>query len=721
MSFLDRIKAIASAEKKGPTVVEPVAGRAPAPKVTIEVMAKASARALQDHMASHDVYRIINLPDVTYDGTDRVAVTNALKLPDGALQLNQMQAQMLTAAQEADGGLFMVGTGHGKAWTALLVGTVVPCTRVLLFAPSSTLGNLRKEKLRIARHFQLNPGIQLHSIESLQRPTKEGEKDLIEELILRNEGDPAETIIVVDEAHALRNLDSARGKRFMRTILAYPQLRVFLLSGSMTEQSLTESAHLSWMALRERSPFPAEWSHAKGQGRNAADLLKSWSACLDVTGKPTPKDWEAFLPLWAKYHPTVTLWDTVGRERTLLAREAFQKRLKSCIGVVVSSESSLQGCKLVLKGINDVAVPESVEAAITEAEMSGLDPDGNILPDPLAVSRVTRQLALGFYYVWDWPVDLLTGKPRVDVEWLKARSEWNAAVRRQIKYAARTGYDSAFLVYQHVQRVADSYTRTPLERAWVQFVGRSHKDEGGDQLDLKLKEKEARDKWLAAGGSDEAHDQVYEAMIHRSRAHKNDLCEMWLNWSSRHKHRPQPPTKAVWMSYFLIEDVVRRARELEAQGHHPIVWYDYKEVGDALSRIGKIPAYGAGTTPPTDKPCTLALSVSTHSEGKNMQAWHTNIVLSPRPSNKKMEQLLGRTYRPLQESKEVTGYLYQHADVFVEAIHKARAQADYVQITYSNSQKLLYAQYENIKIRTVGADLYDDTAIDTEDELLEDA
>jgi hypothetical protein len=175
------------------------------------------------------------------------------------------------------------------------------------------------------------------------------------------------------------------------------------------------------------------------------------------------------------------------------------------------------------------------------------------------------------------------------------------------------------------------------------------------------------------------------------------------------------------MSYFLIEDVVRRARELEAQGHHPIIWYDYKEVGDALSRIGKIPAYGAGTTPPTDKPFTLALSVSTHSEGKNMQAWHTNIVLSPRPSNKKMEQLLGRTYRPLQDSKEVTGYLYQHADVFVEAIHKARAQADYVQITYSNSQKLLYAQYENIKIRTVGADLYDDTAIDTDDELLEDA
>jgi len=661
-----------------------------------------------------DTPRILNLPAVDYDYVDNAAVSTCLSRPGGALRLNKLQAQMLTASQEAQGGVFMVGTGHGKAWTALLVGSVVECKRVLLFAPSSTLPNLRKEKMRIALHFYLHPQIDIHSIEELQKAVKEGEKDVIEELVFANEGRPEDTIIVVDEAHLLKNYtDSARGRRFLRAKLQFPELRVFLLSGSMTEQSIKESAHLSWMALGSGSPFPSEWDKPKGSGRNAANLLNSWSACLDVKGEPKPSDWSAFQPVWAHYYPDVDMWSVIGLERKTMARAAFQQRLRTTSGVVLSSESSLQGCRLVLKGVR-VEMPQSLVEEIDNVISQGIDPDGNPLPDTLATARVVRQLAQGFFYVWDWPQ--VDGKPQVDTAWLTSRSAWKAHVRRQIQTHARTGYDSELLVSQHVQRLVENLAESPLERTWVRYVGRSAKDEG-DLSRKAAKDVSVIQAWLAAGGTEEKHEQIFQKLAKKAAAREASLLESWLAWSSRHKHKPQPPTRAVWRSYFLIDDAIERARKCQEEGHHPILWYDYDAVGQALSQRGKIPAYGAGTTPSETELRTMALSLNTHSEGKNLQLWHRNIYLSPRASNKKWEQSLGRTYRQGQTADQVDALVYLHHPIFEEAIKKSRIQADYVQIMFSNAQKLLYAHYEDIKVYNTGADLFDANAVDSDDEV----
>lgn len=470
-SLADKLRA------KEKALLEYSAG-APALHAASPAKTSLAVRHLQNSRACilSESQRVVGLPVVDYSQENATAWTRRLArlppekmvFPNGdAVTLRDIQAQMLRAFEHAQGGFFCVGTGWGKAWAALLLGAVMPdVTRVIILAPASTLINLDRERARLGPYFRMCPDMVIESFENMQRATAEGEEDLIAQLVQERRGDPSKTVLVFDEAHRLKNLESARGRRVMRIVQRFPELRVCVLSGSMTDNSLFDFAHLAWMALREKCPMPAEWAKEDFARRDARRALFAWAAVLDVDGEPGPGDWAEIGLLAISEGLEKEFLSTRGAQRVAVARLAFQRRLRKTAGVVVSSDSSLQGVALVLRGFQS-ALPDEIAKAMDTVTNEGIDPDGNELADEVSIWRLQRQLAQGFFYVWDWPTGP-DGKRVVDNEWKVARSNWNKQVRRELKDHSRTGYDSPQLIYTSVYRdlvlMCDGH---PTLQAWV--------------------------------------------------------------------------------------------------------------------------------------------------------------------------------------------------------------------------------------------------------------
>lgn len=702
LSIFDFLKAASGKPAAGPAAGDAASQylgilgtkKSTAPTFTLNDWSKVVKKQGLDEMQ-----RILLLPDNNYDHVPDYT-TQLLRnqengtWPDGtAATLRPIQNKMLLAAQDAGGGVFLVGAGAGKSFAAILAGSVLEnVERVLIFTPASTVRNLEAEYYRLRTLFKVlpYPDLQIRSTDELSRPREEHEGDLLEELVLARNGDPAKTLLVFDEAHRLKNLESARGARVMRTMLKFPAMRVIVMSGTMTTSSVKDCAHLAWYALRDGSPFPQRWG---AEAERSSSLLDSLDQCIGQKGKPEKEHWGMLYRLWIKYHPTLTgMLEIPGPDRISLMRKAFQQRLKTTRGVVITTESSLPEVKLHLEGLT-LTIPEPVQQAINDL-MQGIDPNGIPIPDDVSMQRIQNQVAQGFYYVWDWPLGA-DGKPKIDLDWKGARSRWAKMVRTEIQENRRTGYDSEFLVYNSVKREILTYCVSQEERDWVQWVARTDKDA------------------LTNRPEDTRFEGTWAAL--QKRVQGNELLWTWLSWSAVQKHKPEPPVKGVWLSTYLLEHAIAWAKQQE---HPPILWYAHKAVAEKLESLG-VQAYGAGTEPPAEGGL-CALSIPVHSEGKNLQRWSNQLVLCPPVSAVRWEQMLARTHRPGQTQSEVFCRVYQHVEAFKDAINRAREGATYIEDTTSNVQRLLYCTYKDIKLCKVTFGVGDtnsgESAIDSDDE-----
>jgi hypothetical protein len=217
----------------------------------------------------------------------------------------------------------------------------------------------------------------------------------------------------------------------------------------------------------------------------------------------------------------------------------------------------------------------------------------------------------------------------IDHRWLEARRRWNQCLRRELEVNEREGYDSGFLVACHIERE------------------------------------------LGAGN------------VRRLR----EIHKAWLAWQGE-KAKPVPPTVPVWIDDRLINYSVEW---LNKQKEPSLLWYEHQTVGDALERRG-VTVYRAGQEPPNNgKPC--AMSIAAHGIGKNLQAWSNQLILCPPSSGHVWEQLLGRTHRPGQLADEVTVNVFAHTPRFDGAITKAIEDAEYIQMSTGNAQKILFADH----------------------------
>ena len=215
-------------------------------------------------------------------------------------------------------------------------------------------------------------------------------------------------LVIADEAHCLRHKDAARTRRFLRYMRRNPATRFVCLSGTLTEDSILNYAHLLDLGLRDNAPLPRGW----------ADLT-SWSAALDVGAEGGPG------ALIALCGPLETV------------REGYRRRLVESPGVVATSEDDL-GVSLIIRERAPKA-PSAVRAALKELAGTWAW-DGVEYEQALDIHRLGRQLTAGFYYRAVWP----TGTP--DLEWLAARRDWDAAVRRYLTHTNREGKDSPALL-----------------------------------------------------------------------------------------------------------------------------------------------------------------------------------------------------------------------------------------------------------------------------------
>lgn len=382
-----------------------------------------------------------------------------LRRPGSDVELRQIQADALAAVYDAQGALLPIGVGHGKTLIGFLAGAILPDVRYTLFiTPAPTVQARARDWDEWSAHFAL-PTCRIVSYWELShRPaTLQG--------ILAGIG-PRHLLVVADEAHRLGDPKASRTKRIVRTARDFPAIRWLFMSGTLTSKSLRQFAHLSAIALRDKSPLPRP---AKDPKHRSIDL-DAWSECVDDGGKPDGTSWSKIRHLLEQYDLAAV--STRGQERTQRARKAFQLHLGGSIGVVASKKSAL-GCSLL---IEQVAAPLSDE--VTEAlgmVLAGERPDGEVLVDDVSSWRAGRQVSLGFYYRWDWRA---INRETPDQQWLRARQRWFQHVRRELDIASAPDYDSPALVEAETRRRIDAWEerRRPLiQHALISWDQERHK------------------------------------------------------------------------------------------------------------------------------------------------------------------------------------------------------------------------------------------------------
>lgn len=354
-------------------------------------------------------------------------MTEALKTPTGTMRLRRLQALALYELGVYGGGFFPKGVGQGKTLTSFLAAYVLDAERPMLCLPASLIGKTEKELEEIyAPHWRLPPNIRLFSYE------KFGLADYASELEKF-----APDLLILDEAHNLKNGDAARTKRFSRYMEAHPNTKVVALSGTIMDHSILEFAPILRWCLKGSSPVPLSDSE-----------LNEWASALDVKA-PRGNELARFdvgeLVRLANSVPGLEqVKDDVSR-----ARQGFRHRLVSTPGVVASfSGGETVNASIRIKGIvfaPTSAPPRDSLGKPTRPPRPGEDPTDDHfyrlraemkmtndwdLSSPMEVWAHAREIALGLSYIW---------KTRPPEDWIQPRKAWFKFVRAALKESAKNG------------------------------------------------------------------------------------------------------------------------------------------------------------------------------------------------------------------------------------------------------------------------------------------
>ena len=500
----------------------------------------------------------------------RRLVTEDLRLPGGSMELWDIQAAAIADATLNGGAFLPIGVGQGKALISLLSPVAMEAERPVLFVPAQlrdqTLNHVIPE---MRYHWRLHPRLRVigYSELSLAKNAR-----MLEEL--------RPDLIILDECHSVKAPKAGRTRRLVRWFRAHPETKCVAMSGTVSNRSIRDFAHILTWCLKDSAPIPSHYN-----------TLKEWAAAIDEL-----KDEDQRLA-------PGELLRFCGEGENV--RQGFRRRLVETPGVVASKEDTL-GTSLVIRSHDEIAVSGKVCRAIENMRNTWETPNGDLIAEAVDLWRHVREMSLGFWYRWDPP------PPR---DWMTARRAWKSFVREVLR-TNRRGLDTELQVWMECERA----TEPPKE---------------------------------------------------------------WMEWAAvRDTFRPN--SVAEWMSGFAVEAALKW---LEGGG---ICWTEQVAFGEKLGE--RAPYYGAGNTDilTTPEPAIVA-SIAAHAEGKNLQRYSRNLVTSSPTSGKVWEQLLARTHRYGQQAAEVEVEVFLHVEELQESFRQARADARYLQDTYGNVQKLLYA------------------------------
>jgi hypothetical protein len=579
------------------------------------------------------------------------------------------QAWMLYEIELVGGLLAQAAVGIGKTLVNILTPLALRgCRLALLLIPPTLVKQLIDEYQMIAEHFRV-PGIVVHlpgrktwQCEPKPRPAHLGggyEPTMHVLPYSRLSGiENSEWInnllpdaIIADEVDALKDMESARTMRVMRYFEEHEATTRFCgWTGSLTDNSIREMAHLAALALRGDSPLPIK-----------REVIDEWSQCLDAVPQPTPIG-----ALKRLLEPHETEHDM---------RQAFRRRLSETPGfIMVEGRQTIttndgREVEVEIRERKAPPIPSIIDEALAKVRQS-CRPDSlvargdeqyevqdEILADPLEQAKCAREIACGFFYRWVFPkvrqegprlvVDNLYGKPQsheLISQWYAARKAWNSELRLKM-LRGEANLDSPKLC------------ENAARRAW-----------GDLPTDPDMPE------WKA---------------------------ENWPAWRDiMDKVLPQP--EAQRLHSFLVDDAAKWAYEHQGIGNSGIIWYANIEFAQWVAERARelygleVPVHGGG--PGAEEAIlkergdrTIIASIKSHGRGRNKLQYRFSIQLLAQmlASSRMMEQLLGRLHRRGQDRDSVITELYAHTDEVRSAFKQALLRAEYVEDVMGAGQKLI--------------------------------
>ena len=388
---------------------------------------------------SRDIERVMNLrmrPHAMFSGASRDRLRQVLTRPGSGMRLWDVQCAALLAALDAQTrvhperrapGLYgAVTVGQGKTLIAALLGTVWRVARVVVLTKASLAPQTQELIDEYRADFFVPDDVRVLSYTTL---SNRDNKDVLEAL--------APDAVVADEAHALRNPSSARGKRIRRYIDGRPNTLLAVLTGTTARDSLMDWAELADLALGDWSPAPREYP-----------VRRAWAQALD--DEPT-RGLGSLRLLVKDAGPETTAADV---------RSALADRVARAAGCVASLESGPEDVLVRVRVLQD-PTSEKIQLALLNLVKTWTRPDGEELSLAPEFAEVDRQLRLGGYYGW---------KYEPDREWLRVRRAFKKAVREWIKHHPSWELDSMFAVEGALMRKAFSLAEYD---AWVDIRDRS--------------------------------------------------------------------------------------------------------------------------------------------------------------------------------------------------------------------------------------------------------
>jgi hypothetical protein len=542
-----------------------------------------------------DFERIAKLPRRFWSKEDleklSAVLTARYKTPNGTQSLFPVQAQILAEAYRMRGCYTSAPVGAGKTLPCLLLPTVLKAKRPCLFVPASLRHKTYKDIKDYRQHWQI-PKLPVFSYELLQHANHRNLLDTY-----------SPDLIIADECDRLKINTTPIGPRAKR-ILEYfqknPSTMFIGLTGTPVRTSFLDFWHHLLFALKENAPVPL-FEHRADE----------WAQALDPEPKRTRTSWDSE---FMRREPDNLFALGDGTEQGTpveKAGECVQKRLTQSWGFV-----NLQGMScdqpIYLRRITHrhCEAPLEVIEAIEVVEESSETLADDILETPLEVAAYKRQLATGFFHLWD---------PAPPDCWMQARRKWKSYVR---DYLTR-GYGDA----DSPALVAQENPDHPLFKEWL--------------------------------------------------AVKDTFDEF--------KNR-----KVAWISDYLIEDVADRVKE------PTLVWVGFVEFAKTLAKRTGWKYYGAGKQDGValqrekgDRP--VIVSIDAHHYGKNLQAFHRNLVVTPPSAAQVWEQLIGRTHRTRQK-KSVWVDIYTHTPDSVQDFDRAMSRARFEERLTAQPQKLIWSE-----------------------------
>ena len=632
----------------------------------IDRFAKRTGEHRRDTASSLEVDRIVRLPIVELPTSEEIEAfceeeVEARHFEDGFRLFPTQVGAVL--AYDLYGGLFApIGVGWGKTLITLMVANRAfnrkEADRILLLVPSQVYHQLTHTDIPWARKrvdlrvpFLLMGGKSKQERMAMASSGKRGCYVMPYSLLSAKDAHDVlqgiePELVILDEAHWVKNADAARTKRVMGYI-SQRQPKLVALSGTITSKSIRDYHHLISNALREYSPLPMDPA-----------LATNWSFVLDADAEPSEAQVGHIVPLinWArKHYPSERL--PIGIPGF---RQAYKMRLRSSPGVVSTGDLEI-GVSLIIENIpvpNHTTNPgwKTLSELIKQVEELWITPSGDEIDYGFHKWRYLFELSSGFYYKQRWPTPAeLVSKGKLSAReaeaYLVAAQEHHEALqtyhrelRRWLQYQSKPKLDTPFLVG------ADMHTN----------------------------------------GAKNVGNSLYEVWHEAKELEFDDM--------------PQRISEPVRICDYKIEHALQWAREHPKGG---LIWFHHDDLGrwvaDRLKEEGinaiwcPADSVRKGSNAVVENPANadkiLIASIGGHCTGKNLQHFQDQLFLQFPRESARAEQAIGRTHRNGQRADEIVVHtmntiLFDHLN-----LSACLVDALYIQQTTGTRQKLCYAGY----------------------------